>query len=269
MKIAIVYFGLPRNSALCMPSIQAQVYDQMPEEASVVSHYHFYVQSVVDNPRSGEKGAFDQSNYAAFADMQGALEAPGDCLTQWDFEGIKRYGDTWKDGFKSIANLVHQLHSLREVTHSVRKGDPDVVIFLRPDLIYHDPLPYSALKACQKHPNAVYIPHWQWWNGLNDRFAICGRRAYDAYGERLELAKRFCETQQRPLNSERLLKYALHASKASLRALDVRASRVRIDGQMVDETFSRKRSMGKRQNRFTLPAARLRAFADRLRYSDK
>ena len=266
MNIAIAYFGLPRNTALCMPSIQSQIYEQLPASAVAKSYYHFYMQSSVDNPRSGEVGAFDPGNYEPFKQMTGLIEQPNDCLTRWEFDTIKTYGDTWKDGFKSISNLLHQLHSLREVTQLLQEFDPEVILFLRPDLIYHDPLPPEVLTACQRNPNAAYIPHWQWWNGVNDRFSVCGRRAYATYGRRIERAIQFCESQNRPLNSERLLKYALQEGGAALRTLDVRASRVRINGQMADETFSHKRSMGKRQNRFTLPMARLRALADKIQY---
>lgn len=266
MKIALAYFGLPRNSSICFPTIERNIYHKLPACAQVASFYHLYEPQLIDNPRSGESAFLDETNYRAFAGMYGRLESAGGCLERWGFDEIKRYGDVWGDGFKSLANLLHQLNSLHTVTTLVQEYEPDVVLFLRPDLFYHDNLPEFVLSAVSARPRALYIPHWQWWNGLNDRFAICGRSVYGAYGRRIERIFPFCEEQGRGLHAERLLRFAMTEAGARLRTLEMRASRVRVGGEMVEESFSPKRSMGRRENRWALPLARLRANVDQLCY---
>lgn len=266
MKIALAYFGLPRNSSICFPSIEDNIYRRLPRDAQVASFYHLYEPQLIDNPRSGEKAVLSENNYRVFDGMSGCYESAGGCLERWKFDEIKSYGDVWGDDFKSLANLLHQLNSLHSVTARVEEYEPDVVLFLRPDLLYHDPLPEFVLPAVATRPHALYIPHWQWWNGLNDRFAICGRFVYSAYGRRIERIFSFCNEQGRGLHAERLLRFSMIEAKANLRTLEMRASRVRVGGEMVDESFSSKRSMGRRENRLMLPAARLRTRLDKLRY---
>ncbi|KJJ64746.1 hypothetical protein RT21_04095 [Pseudomonas sp. 10B238] len=266
MKIALAFFGIPRNSSICFPSIEQNIYRHLPSSARVGSFYHLYEPQLIINPRSGENGFISESNYHPFAHMTGNREEAGGCLERWDFDEIRRHGDVWGDDCRSLTNLIHQLNSLHAVTELVDGFDPDVVLFVRPDLLYHDALPGFALSACASNRRAVYIPHWQWWNGLNDRFAVCGRDVYGAYGRRAELMIPFCLKTQRGLHAERLLRFSMGQTGSSVRTLDMRASRVRLNGELVDETFSSKHSMGRRENRFILPVARMRSQFDKFRY---
>ena len=263
LKVAVAFFGIPRNSAICFPSIEQNVLAQIPADCTVRTFYHLYQLDAVHNARSGESGALPQDNYAPFATMTGRLDSTEGVLEQWDFERIKAHGDTWGDNHASLRNLVFQLHSLRCVTQMVAEFAPDFVVFVRPDNFYHSPLP-SYLFA---HPEArrlnAYVPDWQWWGGLNDRFAVCGRDIYTAYGNRVEAIFRFCEATGRKLHSERLLKFALLEAGARVCTLPTTASRVRIHGEFVDESFSPKRGMGKRENRYFHLFARMRTWWDK------
>lgn len=262
LKVAVAFFGIPRNSATCFPSIQANILGQLPEGCEVRCFYHLYKVDTVHNERSGEQGRLGEDNYSVFEPMEGRLESTDGVLERWDFERIKALGDTWADQHASLRNLVYQLNSLRTVTGLVEAYDPDFVIFARPDLLYHDPLPAYVFKDASARRRHVYIPDWQWWGGLNDRFAICGKGVYTAYGKRIERIFDFCEATGRKLHSERLLKYVLQSAGAKVCTLQARASRVRITGALAEESFSPRRGMGKRENRFFHPAARLRAFLD-------
>ena len=267
MKIAIAFFGIPRNSLICFPSILENIYSVL-EFDEVRSFYHFYKQDKVVSQRSGESSDLSSSNYSFFDNMDGFLEDPDACLIKWGFENIKKFGDTWGDGYSSIRNLIHQLNSLYEVTNIIEssKYDPDVVLFIRPDLLYHQLIPGFCLLGAQKDSKSVYIPNWQWWNGLNDRFSICGKNSYRAYGKRILDMEDFCLDNNRGVHSERLLKYSLLRHKSRVKVLNVTASRVRVSGVIVDEDFSGRRGMGKRENRLTLRLARFRTWIDEVRF---
>jgi hypothetical protein len=183
-------------------------------------------------------------------------------LEQWDFERIKEQGDTWGDQHASMRNLVYQLHSLRSVTAMLTPFDPDFVVYVRPDNFYHDALPRYVFSLPHARRRNAYIPDWQWWGGVNDRFAICGKEVYPAYGNRIEDIFAFCQSTGRKLHSERLLKFVLQRAGARVCLLPTTASRVRIHGEFAEESFSPKRGMGKRENRYFHLFARVRTWFD-------
>lgn len=265
LKVAVAFFGIPRNSAICFPSIQQQVLAQIPADAQVQCFYHLYQVDSVQNLRSGEQGALAADNYQPFTAMTGTLESNDGVLERWEFERIKQMGDTWGDEHASVRNLILQLNSLHAVTAMVEAFDPDFVVFVRPDIEYHTPLPGYLFKHPEARRLNAYIPDWQWWGGVNDRFAVCGRDVYRAYGRRVEQIFAFCEATGRKLHSERLLKFVLQGAQAKVCLLPTTASRVRITGVYAEEDFSGKRGMGKRENRYFHLFARLRTWADKRR----
>lgn len=170
------------------------------------------------------------------------LEEPDACLAQWDFEGLKQYGDCWNNNFQSMRNLVHQLHSLNLVTQAALDDGADVCLFLRPDLRYHDSLAPAitrALRAAKAGRPLVQLPWWQGWHGgRNDRFAVvAGPDAIAAYGRRVTQMTEFCVTRQAPLHSEQLLAFALDQADVPVRTIRARASRVRLGGVENKEDF--------------------------------
>lgn len=262
LKVAVAFFGVPRNSAVCFPSIQAQILGRLPADAQVQCYYHLYQLERVHNPRSGESNELAQQNYQPFESMIGLVEQTDGVLERWSFERIKASGDTWGDTFASMRNLILQLNSLHTVTRLLAPFDPDFVIFVRPDIEYHDPLPSYIFEHSEMRRENVYIPDWQWWGGVNDRFAVCGSESYKAYGERIEQIFPFCETTGRKLHSERLLKFALQRAGTKVHTMPTTGSRVRVNGAYANEVFSTRCCMGKRENRFFHLLARLRTWFD-------
>jgi len=265
VKIAVAFFGIPRNSPICFPSIEQNVLAQLPAGSEVECFYHLYKVDEVQNSRSGEKGELAADNYQPFESMTGALTSTEGVLERWDFEQVKAQGDTWADDYASLRNLIYQLNSLHTVTTEIESFNPDFVVFVRPDNFFHTPLPGYLFNHAEARRHNVYIPDWQWWGGLNDRFAVCGRDTYIAYGKRIERIFDFCKATGRKLHSERLLKYALLEAGAKVCTLPIQASRVRITGAFAEESFSPKRGMGKRENRYFHFFAKLRTWWDRRR----
>jgi hypothetical protein len=265
LKIAVAFFGIPRNSTICFPSIEQNVLAQLPAGSDVKCFYHLYKIDEVQNTRSGEKGELKADNYQPFESMTGTLTSTEGVLERWDFEQVKAQGDTWADDYASLRNLIYQLNSLHTVTLMIESFDPDFVVFVRPDNFFHTALPGYVFNHPQVRRHNAYIPDWQWWGGLNDRFAVCGRDTYVAYGKRVERIFDFCKATGRKLHSERLLKYALQQVDAKICTLPTQASRVRITGAFAEESFSPKRGMGKRENRYFHFFAALRTWWDRRR----
>jgi len=208
---------------------------------------HFYDIGTIVNVRSGESGNLGQENFDLFKDFNLQVDPPEHCLSLYDMDGIRSYGDYYNDEFKSVKNLVHQLHSLKTVTTQIEEYQPDAVIFARPDLLYHDRMPAWMIKSAARHPDRCFLAHWQWWGGYNDRFAICGKKAFRHYGKRIDRILDYCSKGPQPLHAERLLRETLRSSGVGLRQLPVRASRVRLGDVVKEENFDARRTVGPRR----------------------
>jgi hypothetical protein len=240
MKIGIGFFGLPRCMAKTLPSIHEALLEPAGRLGTVCVRYHLYQQARVVNARSNEEGALDVSNYDPFTAWSGQLESPEDVAESLGLDSIQAHGDFWNDGGRSLRNLLLQLHSLEQVTRQLRGEDPDIVVFVRPDLRYLSSFE-PALRAMgdPSTSRTVCLPFWQWAGGYNDRFAVCGRDAYETYGtRRARIADYLVRYPRRPLHSERLLMFALETQRLAVRPVSVQANRVRVDGREVDEDFS-------------------------------
>ena len=167
------------------------------------------------------------------------LEEPDQCLEQRGFEAIKSYGDSWNDGFRSLRNLIHQLHSLDIVTQMAMDWGPDLIVFARPDLRYLDSLRGGLMQMSDVGGDVALVPSWQHWEGgLNDRFAICTRGAAVTYGRRIYYAIDYCSRNQAPLHAELLLKDRLVTAGVECLFMDARARRIRFDGSLWAEDFA-------------------------------
>ena len=231
--IAICFFGITRSLRLTWPSIEKNMLEPARRYGDVQIYSHFFKQKQIANPRSGEQGEMDPNEHQLISSDWIELEEPNGCLRDWPFEELKAFGDTWDDDFSSLSNLIHQLHSLHKVTSKILAGGHDTAIFLRPDLRYLDSGVGALRAALKTQSEAVWLPSWQAWGGVNDRFAICrGRRAIRTYGQRAESALAFCQSENMPLQGEQMLAWSLKQQSIPIYNIKVRASRIRLDGSV-------------------------------------
>lgn len=192
----------------------------------------------INNPRSNEQGRLD-APMAIFNRYPGVTRmAQSDDAISEDFSAFSKKGDRWNDGFRSLRNLLHQQRSLKAGTEIALRSAARLYIFIRPDLIYHDSFAPVVNAASASRKDAIWIPAWQSFGGLNDRFAVAsGPRSAAAYGRRIDLAHEFCALGVSGLHSERLVAYALGKSRIPLRFMSLRASRIRLGGVLHNEDF--------------------------------
>ena len=230
-RIAICFFGITRSLRFTIDSIRTKVLTPARRAGETRVFAHLYPITEINNPRSSEATHLDPDEYRMLGADHIMLEEPGRCLDQWNFPRIAAHGDTWRDDFRSVRNLVHQLHSLREVTLAALDWQPDVVVFCRPDLHYFDSFSGALSRYARAGKPQCGIPYWQGWGGLNDRFAIVrGASAARLYGARIEHALGYCEVHSRPLHGELLLAWRLRT--ADVKPVWIRAARIRADGRV-------------------------------------
>jgi hypothetical protein len=238
-RIAICFFGITRSLSHTIGSIERNILDPARSAGDVKIFSHFFDQPRIENPRSGESGVPVANEHKLLSSDWLKIEEPDACLRRWNFAKLKSYGDCWHDDLRSLRNLVHQLHSLNAAATAAAEWSPSLYLFARPDLEYHDSFAPHLEAMLVKRGDAISIPAWQHWRGgYNDRFSICrSKRAATAYGGRISVAEEFCRQNGEPLHAERLLRYALTKSFAQVRTMNLRASRVRLDGTVRAETF--------------------------------
>jgi hypothetical protein len=237
MKIAIAFYGITRSLRFTSESILSNIIAPAKAAGEVAVYCHFFKQHSINNPRTGEVGPLDVNEWQLIHPDVSLIEEI-DLPTEDQYLGpLLPYGNAWEDEGQSMRNIVRQLISLKRVTHLVQQaGGADIVIFVRPDMWFHDAFAVDAWRSVI-HANTTMLPNWQWSGGLNDRFSICGKNAYAYYGLRIDQAVNFCSHKQRPLHSERLLMYALMHAPIQLATTGLRATRVRSNGERANEGF--------------------------------
>ena len=241
-RIAICFFGIPRSLEKTANSITENVIEPAAAIGDVTLLAHFFEQKKISNPRSGEIQVQLQKNNQHLPFDKIIATPPDTKEIQQLIQDSATYGDAWGDDFGSLRNLIHQLHSLKKAYALATEKHADIFAFIRPDLNYHDSL-YSVFEEAQSlhrsGASRIFTPDWQRWGGANDRFAIAvGKKAADAYGYRVESARRFCEEFGRPLHSERLLAFSLKLHGVQISHIRHRASRVRANDIQSWEDFN-------------------------------
>lgn len=257
--ISVVFFGVPRCSSVTVPSIEARMLEPLRRCGRVEVTYHLFLQDRIDNARSGESGSLDPSNYDFLAPYRGTLESPPDFHDSEVYGALWRRGCRWDGDAKSLHNSLLQLHSLASAWGRIRLDDPDVVVFLRPDLLYHDAIDPVVVQRLAHRPSACVLPGWQWYHGCNDRFAICGRRAAEVYATRGDRIGDWLRRTRTLFESEALLAYALRTGGVEVAAMPHRASRVRLGGRIHEERFTCRC--------LSSPGVRLELWRAKLRYA--
>lgn len=236
-RIAVAFYGIPRCSTATVPSIEKRLLEPLRACGDVRVFYHLFLQDRIDNPRSGEAGRLDRENYDFVKPYDGVLEPPPDMRASVAYRRTIALGDAYGDDGTSVANLLLQLHGLAAVGSRALEWSPDVVVYARPDLLYHDPVDPNVVLHAARHTKACAVPGWQWYRGCNDRFAICGRDAAVTYSHRAACLEAFWNASRRPVESEALLLFALKRGGIDIVAIPLRASRIRLGDRIYPEQF--------------------------------
>lgn len=239
MKIAICFRGICRSLQTTITSIQENVINAAKKQADVKVFTHLYDLKEISNPRTKEFVKVNPDEYKMLQSDWTSIEQPNACFSLYPLNEIKMFGDEWHDEFKSFNNLIHALHSLKIGYEASLQWNPDIFIFARPDLLYHDSFEATLKNLIKKEESYIHIPLWQSFDGCNDRFAIINsRQLAGIYANRIDEALTYCETTQRSLGAEKFLFEHIKRNNSPISFIDIRASRVRANGAIKNEKFS-------------------------------
>lgn len=249
-RILIIFFGIFRSPEICMPSLRKKL----------IEPAHNFFQSIkimvstnipdrIQNVRSAEL----EIKYDAKAQLE--LNADFYVLHRQNIDLVSPYllhaqqrRDPFNDEWKSITNLLFQLHSLQQAwkfaTNNIGVlNNTDTILFARPDLVYLDDFDFQHIH--EDRP-VVVTPDWQKHGGQNDRFALCNIQGAEIYANRLNWIQQYCK--YHVLHPESFLQFVLKKSNTEIRYISTRAARVRSNGRVVSENFNRTRTTPKTQN---------------------
>ena len=237
MRCLIGLFGLARSLPHTAVSIRWAFVDPLREAGfEVQSAGHFNVPETISNERSGERGIVPNRAETMLLDLDMSWNEPQtDEAVAQEMEGVRALPDAYGDGYRSAANLCQQLRSLERLWSLLQLFAPrpeDIVLLLRPDLMYLDRLdPARDLALLMQGKGDLIVPSWQSWGGLNDRFAFCTARSARIYASRIRLLTEAC-ADMRTLHAEQFLRYIVACHRLRVGLTELRAVRVRADGQI-------------------------------------
>lgn len=116
-----------------------------------------------------------------------------------------------------LCALKSQKCGLEMVENFVAEGNKfKHVIFVRPDVLFYDPLPIQEVDAV----NDIFVPDQDHEEGLNDRFAILKYDKAHIYGKRIDEIAEFRKTQGR-IVSEKYVKFIVNKYQLNLKEIKV------------------------------------------------
>ncbi|HET6606864.1 MAG TPA: hypothetical protein VFG62_09365 [Rhodopila sp.] len=236
-RCLIGYFGLARLIAATAPAIETCFIAPLREAGfEILRAGHFNAPPVLDNPRSGEHGAVPDSDPARALVLDAWEQEPQmDAAITDAFAIARRYPDAFDDDYRSLRNLCHQLRSLNRLwllLAAFRPAPDDIVLLLRPDLLYLDRLSISLdLGGLLSGQADLVVPGWQSWGGLNDRFAFATPHAARIYTTRYRLIEDGCRARG-TLHAESFLAFTAASHGLRVARTGLRGVRLRANGDI-------------------------------------
>ncbi|HEY0185693.1 MAG TPA: hypothetical protein VGC09_23060 [Rhodopila sp.] len=237
MRCFIGFFGITRSLRHTAASIRSGFYEPLRQAGVTTARVgHFNLPQVISNPRSGEMDIVPDRAESTLLDLDLCwVEPQSDTAIAAEFDVARGFPDRFGDGYRSLANLCHQLRSLERVWSMLQLlgvTETDLVLLLRPDLLYLDRLdPAEHLAPLLDGRTDMIVPGWQSWGGLNDRFAFCTAASAKLYATRARAFSDACRAMG-GMHAETFLHFT--AARHGLRVghTDLRAVRVRADGRV-------------------------------------
>ena len=232
-KLCIMFFGLLRNLKNTLPFIRQNIFIQLEKQGIDYDIYiHTYKINILTSPRSEEYNIkYDNNQLSLFKHPSTKMKVDDqdEIDKQLRFSEILTKTNPWPEDPSKITmkNLIRQYYSLKSVFQMVKDENKkyDGYLFLRPDMIYLDPLTINL----PIYKYSFYSSPWNIYDGVNDRFCLTSYYGAEIYSSRLN------EVYNEPnIHAERFLKKHLLKYHMILLPLKINAYRLRANGKVVE-----------------------------------
>ena len=236
-RVLICYFGLTRSLKYTIKSHRNIINTLKKAGMKVDIALHTYNLKKLTNKRSNEKNCtLDTEEYKMLNPDMYLITDQDKFLSEIKSDGFFNYacskGDPWNDDFKSLSNLFCQLNSLKLVTDLWSENDYDVVIYLRPDLLYNKLDIKDIYKVISD--DVLLVRPYDEYNKLmvNDRTAIGPPKLMKLYGKRYDYIQEYLDM-GKMLHSETFLTYIVkNKIRNYSNDMNLMGKRMRANGQI-------------------------------------
>lgn len=224
-RIALILYGLPRQTHLTFRSIQSKIYDVLRRESvdfDVILHHVLYLKPYSNSRNNEHQAKINNSEWRLLQpDIQLSSEHDYFLESHKDLiDEILTYGDPHHNDGNSTRNELEALHSLKLATLVTKSSERNYtgMVILRPDLLYHDEINVTLLRWAM-YNGAIVTPGWQTYGALNDRFSFGALEPMLDMGLRFDKILEFCRTTGRPWLAEDFVHWLIYkVPKSNLRA---------------------------------------------------
>jgi len=230
MKIALCFWGICRSTDKTIESIKTNIYNVLKENNIEYEIYlHTYtINKLYSNKRAKEPPQqLNNELYKLLEPNYIEIDDQEEVDKILNFQKYKTHKDPWNTNYETFDNHIRALYSLFKVTQLYKEKLYDYIIYLRPDVLYLNPISPAWFPKSSE----VLTPDFHL-HPINDRFAICKKPTALIYGLRYEKALEYSKTHQ--LHSERFLQWVLWKSDIKTKKIAFRFRRVRATGEIQD-----------------------------------
>jgi hypothetical protein len=235
MKVALIFWGLTRSLKYTLESIHKNIFDVLKEHSIEYDVFiHTYnIKGTYYNPRAGEKELTGvcSDDCVKLNPTKYMIDIQEEVQKDINLLQYRSKGNPWGGSFHTLDNFITAMYSKMKATELCFStgNDYDCYLFLRPDVLYLNPIDVSWLTSV--NDTTIMVPnfhHTSW--KFNDRAAICNKRVAELYGniftDMLDYSK------QMKLHSETI--HLIHMKKygVSPEFIHFRFNRVRITGKV-------------------------------------
>ena len=228
MKVAICFWGLLRSLNFTFHSIKENIFDVF---SRMDIEYDLYVHTYSNH--SYYKKSKITIDYKIIYQLEPRVFINEDQFifdSKIDYKSFQNKGDPWNNNYRSLINSIRALNSLWRTSIALEKSNIkyDFVVFLRPDVMYLNKIPFSFLL---EYPDHLLIPdfHRPCSGGkVNDRMAMGNMKNMMVYGKRFEKALNYSKSKK--LHSETFLYDVLKLEKINFIEIPFRFKRIRRNG---------------------------------------
>jgi hypothetical protein len=227
-NIAVCFFGLCRSTKYTIDSIKKYIYtplDQMNFNYDI--YLHSYTTNLLySNPRNDEIDIkLDNESYKLLNANIIQIDDQDKLKQNLNLVKYRSSGDPWDNNFNSLDNHILALYSLYQLTQLWKNKTYDYIIYLRPDVLFINPLLPSYFENLNN--NTIVLPNFHQ-NPVNDRFAIGTPAVMKIYGERYNLAYQY--SLNKKLHAEEYLNYILKINSIKVIKINFKFYRIRANG---------------------------------------
>ena len=231
LKIAVCFYGLCRSTNLTISSIKKNIYnalDNLNVEYDVYLHTYI-INKEYNNKWSGElKQKINNDNWKLLNPKYSLIENEDDVIKQLDLPKYRTNGDPWSfeggNSFNTLNNAILSMYSTYQVTQLWKNSNYDIVISLRPDILYINPITMNFLNKI--NDNIIVLSNFAEYP-INDRFAMGNSKIMQIHGERFLHAYNY--SLSHPLHAETYLIYILNNNNVKILKINFKFLRLRLN----------------------------------------